>query len=430
MANWSARLPVALGMAAVAVLVGGVGWWGATQEIAGAVVAPGQIEVEQNRQVVQHPDGGVVAEIAVREGDSVAAGDLLIRLDGSLLSSDLAVTEGQLFELMARKARLQAERDDAERITFDAELVAAAAANPDYARLTEGQQRLFDARRESLARQMAQLGQQSEQIASQVRGIEAQIQAIARQSELVAQELDSQQKLLDRGLAQMTQVLALKRQAADLTGRRGELAAARAQAGEKIAEIEIQKEQLRTRRIEDAITSLRDLSYNEIQLSEKRRQLREKIGRLEIRAPVSGVVYGLTVFAPRSVVRPADPLLYLVPQDRPLVILCRVAPINVDQVRIGQDVILRFTAFDSRNTPDLDGEVFQLSADAFNDERLGSYYRAQVRLRPGEIDKLPAGTKLVPGMPVEAFIRTGDRTPMEYLFKPIGDYFNRSFREG
>ena len=187
--DWSARGPVALGMLAVTLLVGGVGWWSATQEIAGAVVAPGQIEVQQNRQVVQHLDGGVVAEIDVHEGDTVKAGDLLIRLDGTLAASDLAVTQGQLYEVMARSGRLEAERDGAEAITFDPELVKAAATNSDYAKLAEGQERLFQARKNSLDRQTEQLSKQSEQIASQIEGIDAQIEAIDTQTQLIAQEL-------------------------------------------------------------------------------------------------------------------------------------------------------------------------------------------------------------------------------------------------
>ncbi len=218
----------------------------------------------------------------------------------------------------------------------------------------------------------------------------------------------------------MNTVLALKRQAADLLGRKGELVATKAQAGEKITEIEIQKEQLYTKRAEDAISTLRDLGYNEIQLErEAPRSCKEQIGRLDIRAPVAGIVYGMQVFAPRSVIKPADPMMFLVPQDRPLVILCRVSPINIDQVHVGQDVLLRFPSFDSRNTPDLHGELFQLSADAFADDKIGSFYRAQVRLKPGEVGRLPAGLTLVPGMPVEGFISTRDRTPLEYLLEPI-----------
>lgn len=427
--RFRAAAPVTLGFLALLVLLGGFGYWAAVTQIAGAVVAGGQIEVELNRQIVQHPDGGVVAEILVKEGDSVARDQLLVRLDGTQQRSELSVVEGQLYEILARIGRLEAERDAARDITFDPELLAAAKANPVYADLIDGQQRLFEARATSLARETEQLGKQLEQIASQITGIDAQIAALATQIDLIGQELANQQELLAKGLAQVTRVLALQREQASLEGRKGELIASRAQAGERITEIEISIERLQTKRQEEAITTLRDLGYSQIELSERRRALIERIGRLDIRAPVSGIVYGMQVVALRSVIGPAAPVLYLIPQDRPLIIAMRVSPLNIDLVHVGQEVTLRFTAFDSRTTPELLGEVTQISADAFADERIGQFYRAQVRLKEGEVARLPQGLFLVPGMPVEAFIRTGDRTPLEYLVKPLSDYFNRAFRE-
>ena len=427
---WPARGPVLLGFLAILVLVGGFFLWGATQRISGAVVVSGQIEVEQNRQVVQHPDGGVVAEILVREGDRVEPGQLLLRLDGEKLTSELTVVEGQRYELLARMGRLEAERDGADAITFDPELVTAAGSNPEYAKLVEGQKRLFEARLQSLARQVDQFEKQREQVQSQIAGIDAQIAAIDEQLAVIDEDLRSQQELADRQLVQSQKVLSLRRAAAELRGNRGELIAGRAQAGEHATEIEIQIERLTTERQEEAITTLRDLGYTEIELTERRRALKEQIGRLDIRAPVGGVVYGMQVFAPRSVIRPADPVLYIVPQDRPLVIAARVLPIHIDHIHLGQEVQLRFPAFSSRTTPELLGTVTQVSADAFTDQASGaSFYRAEVRLLDGELAKLDPGDTLVPGMPVEAFIRTGDRTALDYLVRPLSIYFSRAFRE-
>ncbi|MDP5360115.1 MAG: HlyD family efflux transporter periplasmic adaptor subunit, partial [Paracoccaceae bacterium] len=184
-----------------------------------------------------------------------------------------------------------------------------------------------------------------------------------------------------------------------------------------------------TRR-EDAITRLRDLQFNELELSERRRTLTRQRDRLDIRAPVSGIVYGMQVFAPQSVIRAADPLLFLIPQDRPLVIATQVQIVDIDQIFVGQDVTLRFSAFDQRRTPELNGKVTLLSADAFQNEASGqSFYRAEVQLNPGEIDRLPADVTLIPGMPVEAFVRTADRSPISYLIKPLADYFTKAFRE-
>ncbi len=427
--RWSVRGPLIGGFLVLAVLVGGFGTWAAVTRITGAVIAPGRIEVDQNRQVVQHPDGGVVAEILVKEGDSVAEGDLLVRLDPVELQSELAVVEGQLFEVLARRARFEAERDSAAALVFDP--LIATSDNPVAAELMEGQQRLFEARLDSAEAEKDQLSKRRDQIRDQIIGIQAQQEATAEQLRLIEQELADQQTLLDRGLAQSTRVLALQREMANLTGQAGELTAAVAQAEGRITETEIEILRIETTRREEAITRLRDLQFNEIELAEQRRALIARLDRLDIRAPVSGVVYGMQVFAPRSVIRAADPVLFLIPQDRPLVITTQISPIHIDQIHTGQEVGVRFTAFDQRRTPELDGRIVLISADAFQDEQSQvSYYRAQVELLPGQLDRLPAGLTLLPGMPVEAFIRTEERSPFDYLAKPIADYFARAFREG
>lgn len=428
--DWTPRAPLMIGFLAILLLVGGFGTWSVMANISGAVVASGQIEVDQNRQVVQHPDGGVIAKINVQEGDPVKEGDILIRLDPTNLTSELVVVEGQLFELIARRGRLEAERDGAGAITFDPELIKAAESSNDARTLMQGQHRLFKARLDSMAQEIAQMQKQRNQISDQINGITAQQTALETQLELINEELENQQTLLDRGLAQASRVLSLQREDARLRGTMGELAATKAQAQSRITEIDIMVLKYGTKRREEAITRLRDLQFRELELIEKRNALRGRLSRLDIRAPLAGVVYGLQFFAPRSVIRPADPVLYLVPQDRPLVIAAKVQTINIDQIFVGQEVILRFPAFDSRTTPELLGRVVKVSADAFTDERTGiSYYRSEIVLLEGETDKLPQGATLIPGMPVQAFIRTNDRTPLAYLIKPFSDYFAKAFRE-
>lgn len=425
--RWSARGPLTIGLLSLLILVGGFGTWAVMAQITGAVIASGQIEVDRNRQVIQHPDGGVVEAILVDEGDTVATGDLLIKLDSSILTSELAVVEGQLFEILARRGRLEAERDGLTEITFDPVLLEG---GPEAGELMEGQRRLFEARNQSTARATEQLTQQGAQIASQLSGIEAQQTALRRQQELIAEELADQQVLLDRGLAQASRVLALQREEANLLGSVGELTAQAAQAGERMTEIEIQILGLSTTRREEAITRLRDLQYNQLELSERRRTLRQQLDRLDIRAPVGGIVYGMQVFAEQSVIRPADQVMFLIPQDRPLVIATQVQLTDIDQIHLGQEVTLRFSAFDQRRTPELMGKITQISADAFQDENTrASYYRAEVEMDDGEIDRLPEDMVLIPGMPVEAFVRTADRSPMDYLIKPLADYFAKAFRE-
>jgi len=426
---WSVRKPMVIGLLAMLLLVGGLGTWAVTARITGAVIAQGQIEVETNRQVVQHQDGGIVSEILVKEGDTVAAGDVLIRLDAETLASDLAVVEGQLFEVLARRARFEAERDGATEIGFPDMLVQAS--NPVAPELINGQARLFEARRLAEDQEKEQLERRRDQISNQIEGIDAQQEALTEQLALLQEELDSQQSLLDRGLAQAARVLALRREAANILGQAGELTAAKAQAEGRITELDIEILRLDSTRREEAITRLRDLQYNEIELAERRRTLRTQLDRLEIRAPVSGIVYGMQVFAERSVIQAADPVMFLIPQDRPLIISSQVQPQDIDQVYVGQTVALRFSAFDQRRTPELFGQVTQVSADAFTDQNTNlTYYLARIVLDEGEVGRLPAEVSLLPGMPVEAFLATQERSPIDYLLKPLTDYFAKAFREG
>ena len=422
--------PMMLGTITLLILVGGFGLWGVMAEISGAVVASGQIEVDQNRQIVQHPDGGVVAEIAVDEGDSVIAGQTLIKLDPTLEKSELAIIESQLFELMARHGRLEAERDGNQTVDFDATLKERASNDPSVAELMSGQQRLFDARSETASNQVAQLSKRKGQIRNQIEGLDAQQIALQRQLDLIAEELSDQQSLLNRGLAQATKVLALQRTEAQLSGQMGDLSARKAEYEGRITEIDIEITSLDAGRREEAITNLRDQQFRALELEERARALHEKLSRMDIKAPVSGIVYGLTVFAERSVIRPADPVLFLIPQDRPLIIAARVEPIHIDEIFTGQEVTLRFSSLDQRTTPELLGRVVQISADAFQDDaRQISYYRAEIVLSEGEQDKIPQGITLIPGMPVESFIKTNDRTPLAYLVKPLADYFAKAMRE-
>ena len=427
--GWSARGPVMLGAVTLALLVAGFFLWGIGTRIDGAIVAPGQVQVESNRQVVQHPDGGVVAAIDVIEGQKVAAGDLLVTLDGTLLASELAIVEGQLFESQSRRARLEAERDDAAELVVPPELAALAQQRPDVAEQIEGQKKLIQARRDTVRRETAQLSKRKDQFLSQIDGIDAQAAAIDSQLALILSELEDQQALLEKGLAQASRVLALEREQANLLGRVGELKAMRAQAEGRITEAEMEILRLGAVRREEASEQLRDTGSAELELAERRRALLERIARLEIRAPVAGVVLGLAVTTPRAVIRPAEPILYLVPQDRPLVITAQIAPIHIDEVHVGQDVRLTFPAFPSRTTPELTGRLSVVSADALVDQNTGqAFYRAEITLPPDEAELL-GDLVLLPGMPVDAFIKTGARTPIAYLLQPFTDYFNRAFRE-
>ncbi len=427
---FSARRYIIYGLLAIVVLVGGFGLWAVTANISGAIVAPGNIEVEQNRQIVQHIDGGSVAAVDVQEGDPVTAGQVLIRLDPSILTRERTVTEGSLFEVLARQGRLAAERDGLEEIVFDPELAALAETRPDIRALTDGQTRLFHSRGETMNSEISQLEKRIGQIRNQIEGLDAQATALDTQLVLLRAELKNQQILLEKGLTQTATVLTLQREEASILGQQGNLTALRAEYEGRITEVEINILRIATVRREEAITELRDLGFNELELSEKLRGLDQKLDRLDIRAPVAGVVHGLKVFAEGAVIRAAEPVLFLVPQDRPLLIVARVDPIHVDEVFVGQEVAVRFAALDSRTTPELFGRVITVSPDAFTDETTGErFFRTGIQLLEGETEKLPDGLALIPGMPADAYIRTSDRTPLAYLVKPLTDYFNKAFRE-
>lgn len=427
--RWGAWRHVLLGSIALVVLVGGVGVWSAFASIAGAVVAMGQLKVESNRQVVQHLDGGVVKEILVKEGDVVKAGEVLLRLDDKLMAGELAIAEGQLYEIMARRGRLVAERDGLAAPVFNDELQEAAKRNPEIASLLEGQTRLYAARATSMKGQKEQLRERQSQIREEIAGADAQSVALQSQLELVSKELTDLRGLLAKGLAQASRVLALERENARLLGQAGEIKANIARLKGQISEIEIQLLGLDSTQREEAITELRDFEYRENELREQRNSLIETLDRLEVRAPRPGRVLGMTIYALRSVVRPAEPILYIVPSDEELVVEARIETINIDQIYPGQNARLRFSAFSARTTPEVPGKVVKVSPDTFTDEATGmSYYSAELKF---DLDSLASfnDLELIAGMPVETYIQTGDRSPFSYFTKPLTDYFNKALRD-
>ena len=425
---YSAKLPLTVGFVALILLVGGIGVWSVRTQISGAVIATGMIVVENNRQVVQHAEGGVVGTIDARDGDSVQAGDMLLRLDDTLLQSELAVAELQLIELKARRARLEAERDASDEITFDP--VIAANLNEAASEQIEGQRKLFVARRDTLQQEISQIEERVEQTGNQIAGTEAQLKALGIQQELITEELVGQETLLEKGLVQAQRVSTLRREAARLAGEIGMLTSNVAQLRGEIAAFEIEKLRLSGSRRESAIQELRDIQFRELELTEQKTSLLERLSRLDIRAPVSGIVYGSTVFAEKAVVRPADPLMFVIPQDQPLIVSARVEAIHIDQIHVGQTATLRFSAFNQRKTPEISGTVISVSADVLQDEVTGqTFYQVEVIPLADELPKLEDQV-LLPGMPVEAYLKTDERTPISYLTKPFTDYFSRSFREG
>jgi len=426
---WKTRGLLVVGLSAVGVLVLGFGAWATQAKLAGAVIAPGLIEVEGRSQVVEHPDGGIVEAILVREGDLVSAGDVLLRLDGSILAAQLSIVQTQLDEIKAHRARMIAERDGVEMSAIGGELAKRAKSDADLAEIIEGQLRLFHARYQTYEKTTRALSEQQMQIRSEIRGQAAQELAFSEQLKLVGEELGDLEQLYEQGLVVKSQVLELRRERAQLTGLRGEVQASIARNKGRIAEIDTELLRLAAMRREEAETELRDLFVRDAELTERKRALLVQRDRLELKSPISGVVHSLAQTSVRAVIKLDEPVLYVVPQNERLVISARVKATEVDSVYAGQDAVLRFSAFQSRTTPELKGTLDRVSPDVFRDESTGhQYYSAYLSVKEGELELL-GERRLVPGMPVETFIQTGSQTPIAYLLQPFTDYFNRAFRE-
>jgi HlyD family type I secretion membrane fusion protein len=427
--RWSAAPYMRLGMIACLALVFGLGAWATFASISGAVIAEGQVAGMDERRVVQHDEGGTVVEVSVREGDRVAAGDRLLRLDARRPRAELTMVENRLHEIVARIGRLEAEQQGAEAIAFDAGLMRVAAARADVAALVEGQVRLFDARRQTAAEEAAQLRERQSQIRTEVSAASARRASLERQMALVERELTDQQTLFDKGLAQAGRVLGLEREHARLDGEAAALAERMSELEGRITEIDIQLTARRSALVEEAIAHLRDLRAEEADLREQAADLRDVIDQRDIRARTAGVVLGQRVSAPGAVLRPAEPILYLVPEREALTAHLRLAPIDVDQVHVGQAVRLRFPSLNQRTTPEVETVVLRIAPETLEDEHTGApYFPVEVEIAPRLAEAL-GGPALVAGMPVEAFFQTGERSPLAYLAQPVTDFFAKALKE-
>ena len=429
--SWTARRYLYPGLGITLALFLGVGVWSAYAQIAGAVIASAELRVQNKRQTVQHLEGGVVEEIMVRDGEFVTAGDVLMRLDSTSVAANLEIVEAQLDELMARRVRLEAEGLEAE-MTPNEEVLERAEQRPQAKRMLEGQKSLFEARRETMQQQLQQLEGRIEQTKDEIKGGEAQIAALDRQLELIREELTANRDLLRRGLIEKSRVTALEREEARLDGQRGALVSQIAQSKGRISEVEIRMLELRSTRREEAITQLRDMTAQIAELSERRTALAESLSRMVIRAPDNGIVLDMTVNTVGGVVSPAEPLLYLVPTEAPLVVEARIETFARDEVYTDQPATVLFPGFNQRTTPELIGKVGKVGADKLEDQRTGMpYYVVEIDVPEQEWQRLrdSIGTELAPGMPAEAHIQTGERSAASYFLKPLMDNFRRAWIE-
>ncbi len=411
-------------------LIAGVlgGGWAAFMPLAGAVVVPGNLVVQSNVKKIQHPTGGVVAEIAVQDGSRVKAGDLLLRLDATQARAGLQMVSKQLDEVRAKIARLTAERDGLAAMKIPAAL-ASRSGDDTVKSLLASEDSLFKARASERRSQKDLLQSQVAQLTQEISGLEAQLDSKAKQQQLIAGELTGVQELYDKHLVPLARLTSLQRESAQIDGERGQLTSAIAETKSKIGAAQLQMVRMDQDFRTDVVKQLGDAQGKEAELVERSVAARDLLDRIEIHAPVSGIVHQLAAHTIGGVIRAGDTIMEIVPDTADLQVEARLPPKDIDHVRTGQSAFVRFSAFNQRVTPQLTGTVSYVSADTSRDQQTNaSYYTVRVVLSDQERRRL-AGQQLVPGMPAEIFMQAGSRTMMSYLFKPIADQMRRAFVE-
>src|SRR5215471_6142782 len=420
-ASRSIRRHVLTAMTVGILVVSGLGGWAMTTELSGAVVASGVLVVDSNVKKVQHPTGGVVGELRVRDGVHVRAGDLLIRLDETITRANLAIVVKGLDELAARQARLEAERDDDSEVRFPADLKSRMA-NADVRRVVEGEQKLFDLRKSARAGQKAQLKEG-------IGGLTVQVEAKQNEISLILKELEGVRYLWQQSLVPITRLTQLERESVRIGGERGQLMASMAQARGKMTETELQIIQIDQDLRSEVAKELREIQGKMAELVERRVAAEDQLMRTDIRAPQTGVVHQLMVHTIGGVITASEPAMLIVPESDDLTVEVKLPPQQIDQLSLGQPAVLRFSAFNQRTTPEINGTVVRISGDIILDQKSGAtFYLVHISTPPEEIARLE-GLRLIPGMPVEAFIQTDARTVLSYLVKPMRDQIMKAFRE-
>ena len=427
-ARRSIRFHLVIGLVVVLVLGGGIGGWAATAQISGALIAPGSVVVDSNVKKVQHPTGGVVGELRARDGDVVRAGDVVVRLDDTVTKAGLAIVTKSLNGLWARAGRLEAEQRGAERIHFPAVLLEQIA-DDEVKNVIASETKLFNVRLASRTGQKAQLRERVLQLNEEINGLAAQQAAKSREIELIEKELIGVRGLYNQQLVQLSRLTVLERDAARLAGERAQFMAARAQTKGKITETELQIIQIDKDLVSEVSKDLRETNDRIGEFVERKVTAEDQLRRVDIRAPQDGMVLQSTVHTVGGVITAGDAIMLIVPQTDSLSVEARVNPQDIDKLVIGQKTLLRLSAFNQRTTPELNGVVSRVSPDTTIDQRTGqSYYTIRISMPASEIARL-GDVRLIPGMPVEAFVQTGDRTMLAYLAKPFNDQLMRAFRE-
>ena len=427
--NSSLRRFQVVGFLSVLIMVGVVGSWSVLTELNGAVIAPATIMVESYSKKVQHKEGGIVGEIRVKDGDRVENGQALVFLDNTETKSELAIIDGLLDEALAKRARLEAQRDRSSVITFPDEILARAS-EPALAAIMAGQTKLFDARLQAIVGKKEQLNQQIGQLTEQIGGLDSQKSAKEKQLSLISAELTDLKDLQSKGLVPVSRVLAMDRETARLDGERGELVASKASAEARIAEVRLQILQIDEEDLSQTLTDLREIEGKVAELKERKLAVASRLERMVIKAPITGDVYQLAVHTIGGVIGPGESIMLIVPEADDLILQAQVMPQDIDKVRPGQIAHIRFPSFNARLTPEVEAEVTQISADTSRtDQNSAPFYSVRLMISAKELAKLGTN-KLKPGMPAEAFIQTEAQTPLTYFLKPLTDQFAHALREG
>jgi HlyD family secretion protein len=421
-----------IGIAMVVGFVGCIGGWAATSELAGAVIAVGTVIVEGNVKKVQHPTGGVVKEILVKEGGEVEEGQILVRLDDTVTRATLGVVRSQLDENNARQARLLAEREGADAISFPDDLLARKG-EASVAAAVNGEEKLFESRKAARAGQRAQLRERVSQSDEEIRGLTAQQQAKESETKLIAEELVGVADLYQKNLVSISRFMLLQRDQARIQGERGQFIADIARARAKISETELQIIQLDQDFRTEVLKDLRETQGKVAEFIERKVAAEDQLKRVDIRAPRSGVVYSLTVHTVGGVVANGETIMAIVPHGDDLIVEAKVSPTDIDQIALGASAVVRIMAGNQRTMPELEGIVTYGSADLSREPpspgaAAQAFYVVRAALPKAEVGRL-GQFRLVPGMPAEIFIQTYARTPLQYLIKPLRDQIARTFRE-
>ncbi|SNB68908.1 MULTISPECIES: HlyD family type I secretion periplasmic adaptor subunit [unclassified Agrobacterium] len=407
-------------------LLVGLGGWAAFAKLAGAVVATGRVVVEGNSKKIQHLSGGIVSEINVAEGDRVEAGQVLLRLSATVVQANLSIIENTLAQLYSRRARLRAEIAEAPSFTVTEDL-AALTSSKAAKTFIDSEQNLFNSRRSALIGMKKQLGTRKDQLGDEARGLEVQVEATDSELAIVKEDVAKTDELFKKGLVTLQRLNLLKRQLSNLEGQQGQYIAARAQTVGKLSELDLQLLQLDEDRKSEVTKDLTSIEATVAEYEERLAATRDQLDRLDIRSPIAGRIYQLSVHNINGVIQPGEVLMLVVPERDELAIEANITPRDIDQIYVGQPVTVRFTAFNQSTTPDLSAQVAVVAPDLQTDSRTGaSYYALRIKPDKAGMAHLPGG-KLYPGMPAEVFIQTSERSVLSYFVKPFQDRLRKTF---